>query len=108
VSNALAQIPFVMSGVICGLCRIRYLTREGSCVCEQESVMGTGRFDFRSAGPLACENTMAPLTSEPPAAEPEMPIGQKIVLLKLRKGELEKLILDRQNLLKREDRKHVP
>jgi hypothetical protein len=88
-----AAIPFVMSGTICGLCRIRYLTRKASCVCEQESVMGTGRFDFRSAGPLACENTLAPLTSEPPA-EPELPIGQKIVLLKLRKGDLAATILD--------------
>jgi hypothetical protein len=83
-----------MSSVICGLCRIRYLTREASCVCEQESVMGTGRFDFRSAGPLACENLQPALPVEPPAPEPELPIGQKIVLLKLRKGELAATILD--------------
>jgi hypothetical protein len=72
-----AAIPFVMSGTICGLCRIRYLTRKASCVCEQESVMGTGRFDFRSAGPLACENTLAPLTSEPRQQSPSCRSGKR-------------------------------
>lgn len=83
----------VMSGVICGACHIRYLTREVSCVCEQESVMGTGRFDFTDCGPLASQNLLPALKAEP-MPEPELPIGQKIVLLKLRKGDLAKAILD--------------
>lgn len=90
MSKARAKIPFVMSGVICGACRIRYLTREASCVCETESVMGTGRFDFRSAGPLACENLATFPTTEDQRPQQlsalELPGEQKFGLIYLRKS----------------------
>lgn len=85
-------IPYVMSNAICGLCRIRYLTKSVSCVCEEESVMG--RFDFRDCGPLRSQNLQPAFPVKEREPEPELPIGQKIVLLKLRKGELAAKILD--------------
>lgn len=51
------------------------------------------RFDFRSAGPLACDSLAPALPIEPPKPEPELPLGQKMILLKLRKGELAAKIL---------------
>jgi hypothetical protein len=49
---------------------------------------------FRSIGTAWRERVAEPAPVEAPAPEPELPIGQKIVLLKLRKGELAQAILD--------------